>query len=602
MTNRPLFRAAVYALAIFLIGFGYRVSFVDQGWAATDEGWLQAMGARIAAGQVPYRDFDYVFPPLTSYKEAALHLLLGDSWTVFASRTLFSIEVALASVLAFLILRRFVSDRAAFLATLPTIFFTVIVLAFTSYTIDAQLMALLSIALMVYAADGVRFRRALAAGAGVAAVLAVMAKQPYLAFIPAIPFAALAGAWLRSGSGEPVHPAVRALQVGWMWYLAGCAAAAALILACFAAAGALGQFGYEAFLLGSQGHPVSRRFLLIQDLPEYLTRYDALVPALMALIAVLLAFRIARVYEVARTLLLAGILAFVLVLTLRHPPPPSRPFVTIVAYGVLVSIGLVALATTVALEGPWLRNNPTAQALRSRLFPPELVFLALFLQWLAQFHYDGLVFWYEGAFLSVPVVLLFVHALSPVALQVRRPASLRLSVGTPALASFLLGVWLAIGGFGVVQQRVYEDAQRSQLTADFSTPALHGIKAYPLTQQRVDALVAEVESRTKAGDPIFFLPDFGLLYEATGRRNPTRLDWYNEGFLTPAITDRVLSDLQRDPPKVVFLQTQREGAYERDQPAIDWPNTKWARIYDYLVAHYKQVGSVQDIKVMVPNQ
>ena len=156
-------------------------------------------------------------------------------------------------------------------------------------------------------------------------------------------------------------------------------------------------------------------------------------------------------------------------------------------------------------------------------------------------------------------------------------------------------------GFGVVQERVYEDAQRSQLTADFSTPALRGIKAYPVTQQRVDALVAEIDSRTKAGDPIFFLPDFGLLYEATGRRNPTRLDWYNESFLTPAISDRVLSDLQRDPPKVVFLQTQREGAFERDQPAIDWPNTKWAPIYDYLVAHYKQVGSVQDIKVMVPN-
>jgi len=600
VTIRPPLRAAAYALAIFLIGLGYRLSFVYQGWAATDEGWLQAMGARIAAGQVPYRDFDYVFPPLTSYKEAALHLLLGGGWTVFASRTLFSVEAALASVLGFFILRRFVSDRAAFLATLPTIFFTVIVLAFTSYTIDAQFMALLSIALMVHAGEGVRFQRALAAGAGIAAVLAVMAKQPYLAFIPAIPFAALAGAWLRRGSREPVHPAVRALQVGWGWYLAGCAATAALIVAYFAAAGALGQFGYEAFLLGSLGHPVSRRFLLIQDLPEYLTRYDALVPALMAVVAVLLAFRIARAYEVARTLLLAGVLAFVLVLTLRHPPPPSRPLVTIVAYGVLVSIGLVALVTTVALEGPWLRNNPTAQALRGRLFPPELVFLALFMQWLTQFHYDGLVFWYEGAFLSVPVVLLFVHALSRVDLPLRRSQSLRLSIGTPAFASLLLGVFLAVGGFGVVQERVYEDAQRSQLTADFSTPALRGIKAYPVTQQRVDALVAEIDSRTKAGDPIFFLPDFGLLYEATGRRNPTRLDWYNESFLTPAISDRVLSDLQRDPPKVVFLQTQREGAYERDQPAIDWPNTKWAPIYDYLVAHYKQVGAVQDIKVMVP--
>ena len=585
---------------IFLLGLVYRLSFIYQGWAATDEGWLQAMGARIAAGQVPYRDFDYAFPPLTAYKEAALHLLLDGSWTVFASRTLFSIEVSLASVLAFLILRRFVSDRAAFVATLPTIFFTVIVLAFTSYTIDGQFMAMVSIALMVHAAEGVRRRRAMAVGAGLAAVLAVMAKQPFLAFLPAIPFAAIAGTWLRRGSDRPVRPAVRALQSGWPWYLAGCAAGIAAILAYFAAVGTLSNFGYEAFLLGAQGHPVSTRFLLIQDLPEYITRYDALVPALMALIVVLLAFRIARAYELARSFLLAGILVFVLGLTLRHPPPPSRPFVTIVAYGVLVVTGLVALATTIVLEGPWLRGNPTAEALRERLLPPELVFLALFLQWEAQFHYDGLVFWYEGAFLSVPVVLLFVHALSRVSLPLHRSRALQLRLGTPAAASVLLGLWLAAGGLGVVQERVYEDAQRYQLTADFTTPALHGIKAYPLTQQRVDGLVAEVDKRTKPGDPIFFLPDFGLLYAATGRRNPTRLDWYNEAFLTLAITERVLSDLKHDPPKVVFLQTQREGAYQRDQAPIDWESTKWAPIYNYLVAHYTQVGSVQDIKVMAP--
>jgi hypothetical protein len=595
-----LVRPAFYALAIFLISLVYRLSFIYQGWAATDEGWLQAMGARIAAGQVPYRDFDYPFPPLTSYKEAALHLLLNGSWTVFASRILFSIEVSIGSVLVFLILRRFVSDRAAFLAALPTIFFTVIVLAFTSYTLDAEFLALLAITLAVYGGEGSRFPRATAAGSGIAAALAVMSKQPFLAFVIAIPFAALAGVWLRRGRVRPVHPAVRALQTGWRWYLAGVAATLGAIVVYFAASGALRQFGYEAFLLGAQGHPVSKRFLLIQDLPEYITRYDALVPALMAVILVLLAFRIARAYELARSFLLAVILAFVLALTLRHPPPPSRPFVTIVAYGVLVVLGLIALATTIVLEGPWMRDNAAAQALRERLLPPELIFLALFLQWEAQFHYDGLVFWYEGAFLSVPVVLLFVHALSAVRLPIYRSKAIQLTVGTPAVASVLLGLWLAVGGFGVVQERVYEDAQRYQLTADFTTPALHGIKAFPTTQQRVDGLVAEVESRTKRGDPIFFLPDFGLLYEATGRRNPTRLDWYNEAFLTPAITDQVLSDLRRDPPMVVFLQTQREGAYERDQPPIDWANTRWAPIYNYLVAHYKQVSSVQDIKVMVP--
>lgn len=594
-----LLPAALYALAIFLIGLVYRLSFIYQGWAATDEGWLQALGARIAAGQVPYRDFDYPFPPLTAYKEAALAAILNGSWTVLASRYLFSVEVSLESVLVFLILRRFVSDRAAFFATLPSIFFTVIVLAFTSYTLDAEFMALLSITLAVYS-GGSRFPAAMSAGSGVAAALAAMAKQPFLAFIFAIPFVALAGMWLRRGTDRPVHPAVRALQRGWRWYLVGCVSTLAAIAAYFAAAGALRQFVYEAFLLGAQGHPVSKRFLLIQDLPEYITRYDALVPALMVLIVVLLAFRLARAYELARSLLLAGILGFVLVVTLRHPPPPSRPFVTIVAYGVLVVLGLIALAATILFEGPWLRGNPTIESLRSRMLPPELIFLALFLQWEAQFHYDGLVFWYEGAFLSIPVVLLSVHALSGVNLPLHRSTHLQASIGTPTVAAGLLGVFLVVGGFGVVEERVYEDAQRYQLTADFTTPALHGIKAYPTTQQRVDGIVAVINSRTKPGDPIFFLPDFGLLYEATGRRNPTRLDWYNEAFLTPAITDQVLADLKRDPPKLVFLQTQREGAFERDQPPIDWANTKWAPIYNYLVAHYMQIDSVQDIKVMIP--
>jgi hypothetical protein len=582
---------------ILLIGFAYRLTFIHQGWAATDEGWLQAMGARIAAGQVPYRDFVDAFPPFTMYKEAALAFLLQGSWTVLGSRWLYSIEVSVASVLAFLILRRFVSDRAAFLATLPTIFFSVIILAFTSYTYDAEFMALLSIALAVYGGEGSRAPRAMAVGAGVAAALAVMSKESFLAFIPAIPFAALAGSWLRRGSDRPVHPAVRALQTGWPWYVTGCAAAIAVIVGYFFFAGALSQFGYQAFLLEAQAHPVSKRFMLIQDFPDYITLYGAFVPGLVGLIVLFLAIGIGRAYDLARSLLLAGILTLVLVMTLRNPPPPSRPFFVIVAYGVVAGIGLIALATTIVLDGPWLRNHATADAWRSRLFPPELVFLALFLQWLAQFAYDGMLFWYEGAFLSLPVVLLFLRGLS----QTSIPARGHVRIAVPAVASVLLGIWFAAGGIGVVQERVYEDAQRYQLTADFTTPALRGIKTYPLTQQRVDALVAEVQSRTKPGDPIFFLPDFGLLYEATGRRNPTRIDWYNEAFLTPAVTAQVVADLERDPPKVVFLQTQREGTYRRDQEPIDWANTKWAPIYDYLVAHYTQVGSVQDIKVMVPS-
>jgi hypothetical protein len=227
-----------------------------------------------------------------------------------------------------------------------------------------------------------------------------------------------------------------------------------------------------------------------------------------------------------------------------------------------------------------------------------VIFLALYLQWLAQFHYDGLVFWYMGAFLSVPSVLLFVHALSTVSVRPLRSMQIRLS--TPVLASLLLGLFFTIGGAGIFIERVYEDAERPQLTASFSADKLRGITTYPLTAQRVNGIVDEVDRLSRPGDPIFLLPDFAILYDATGRTNPTRIDWYNEAFLTPAITDQVIADLKRHPPKVVFLQTQREGAWQRYQPPIDWGNTKWAPIYEYLITHYKQVDWVQDVRVMVP--
>jgi hypothetical protein len=596
----PSLRTPVYAVVIFAVGLVYRLTWIYQGFAATDEGWLQAQGARIAHGQVPYRDFDYVFTPLTSYKEAALAWILGDHWTVFASRTLFAVEVSVAPVLAFLILRRFVSDRAAFFATIPAIFFTVIILAFTSYTIDAELMALVAITFAVYAGDGPRRAAVMHAASGFFAVLALMSKQPFLAFLVAIPITALLSRLLRRGDEEPPAP-VRSIQAGLGWYALGVVGAFALVIGYFAIAGGLGTFINEPFIITVQANPRSLQFRLIQDLPEYITRYNALVPGLLVAIFVSLGLRVLRPFEIARHLVLAGVLALVLYVTLRRPPPPSRPFFVIVAYGILVAVGLVALVTTAMVSRFWSRSNPVPAALRSRLVPPELVFLALFLQWEAQFHYDGLVFWYEGAYLSVPVVLLFVQAVAGAGWPLVRSRTAELRLATPTLAPAILGAWFVAGSVGVVAERPYEDAVRPQLTGSFSTPGLTGITTYPLTAARFDGLVQEVDHRTKPGDSIYVLPDFSLLYEVTGRHNPTRVDWPNESFLTTDLVRQMVDDLRRDPPRVVFIQTQREGTYLRNQAPIEWHATKWAPIYDYLTAHYTQVDSVQDISVMVPS-
>lgn len=590
--------AILYGLLILAIGLVYRLSFIYQGWSATDEGWLQAAGGRIASGQVPYRDFEFLLPPVTIYKEAALAAITGSSWTVLASRWLFSVEVTVASLLVFLILRSVVGERTAFFASLPTVFFTVMILAFTNYTYDAEFLALVSVTLAVYAGEARRRLWVMALTAGGVAALAAMAKSPFLAFLPAIPFAALAGAWLRRDRANT--PAmVRSLQRVWPLYLVGAAIVIAAFFAYFAAIGTLPAFVDQAFLLTARANPVSLRFALIQDLPDYAVRFGRLGLGLVAIILLLLPFAINRLWELARTVLLFGALLYVLVYTQLHPPIPSRPYFINVAYFVVSAVGVIALLVSLAVETPWLARNQTAAGLRSRLPPPELVFLALFLQWLAQFHYDGLVFWFVGSFLSVPVVLIFVRELGRVRVPAF-PGARRLSFGAPATAWVLLGTWLSIGGAGVFLERVYQDADRPQLTASFSAPKLSGITTYPETAQRVDGLVAEVDRRTSPGDPVFFFPDFGIMYAVTGRINPTPIDWYNEAFLTPAVTDQVLAALQRDPPKVVFLQYQREGAYQRNQPPIDYAHSKWAPIFLYLISHYRVDGAVQDIAVLVP--
>ena len=598
MFARALRPPARYATVLFGIGLIYRLAFIFQGWSANDEGWEQALGARIAGGQVPYRDFDNVFPPLTAYKEGLLHAVLGSTWSVAASRWLFSIETSLASVLVFLIVRRFATDRVAFLATLPTIFFSVTILTFTLYTYDAEFMALLAIALAIYSEGSDRRIVMFGIASGAAACLALMAKQSFIAFVPAIPFAAVAGMWIRGHKSAQVHAVTLALRRSVPFYLAGFAGMLVGICAYFALAGALGQFFFESFVLISRSAPVSTRFALIQDTPEYVFRFGLAMPAIVLVALILLSIRIGPAYERARPVLLAAMLGLVVLYTVVHVPIPSRPFAINVSYGLMWSLGLGALAVSVAAARGRLQMNggkPWAA-----MPPPELVLLALVLQWLAQFNFSGVVTWYIGAFLSLPVVLIFLYALSDSAAILHHALpDVRLAV--PAWSPWVLGVFFAAGGIGVVQGWVYEDAPRSQLTSTFTSRQLAGITTYPATAQRVNGIAEQVAVRTSPGDPVFFFPDFPIMYSVTGRTNPTRLDWYEPSFLTPDITRQVLADLAAHPPKLVFLQRQREGTWRRDQDPIDYPNTVWAPIYDYLMSHYHQVDSVQDVMVLVPN-
>src|SRR5690242_425733 len=61
-----------YAAAVLVVGLAFRATFIGLGFNATDEGFRQSLARRIVQGQVPYRDFDTNFAPVSIYKEAAI--------------------------------------------------------------------------------------------------------------------------------------------------------------------------------------------------------------------------------------------------------------------------------------------------------------------------------------------------------------------------------------------------------------------------------------------------------------------------------------------------------------------------------------------------
>jgi len=132
-----------------LSGLAYRATYLNQGFNPSDEAFMPALALRVLKGQVIYRDFVYASPPLTVFKEAGVAALLGSNYDYLASRWAFAIEVSVASVLAMLIIRRYTPPLVAFLATLPTVFFTTVLYSYSNFNFDAQALFLIGLLLLV---------------------------------------------------------------------------------------------------------------------------------------------------------------------------------------------------------------------------------------------------------------------------------------------------------------------------------------------------------------------------------------------------------------------------------------------------------------------
>ncbi len=581
----------VYVGLLILVGFAYRATFITQGFNATDEGWLQSVGRRITLGQVPYRDFGFVFPPVSIYKEAALQALLGDSYTLLVSRWVFVAEATLGSVLAYLIIRRFVSARLAFLTALPTVFFSVLSYYFANYTYDGEVLLLTSVLLIVAAGPN---RRWLALAAGAAACAATLAKPSFGAFVLLVPIVGLIGGRLNRDNTQ-VHPALAGIYRMWPFFVAGAALTFGVVLALFAAVGAARDFLEGSFFGAIQAIPQPLGFTIWQDLPTAFSSHElklfGLVLAVLALATVL---RLKTLQWMVTLCVPVGLIVYSL--NYLHDGAGFVPM----AMGLLLVFNVAALLISLGVRMPYLRSREQPIALRKRLPPPELIVLALALQYLAQFTFSGIMYSYLGAYLSLPIAMLLLHGLS----DVKLPNASSATISSLAfVAPVLFGAWIVFASVDYVRHHVYFDAPRDQLTATFRTPKLAGIVSTPANVQRVDGVVSMVDRYSKPGDPILVMPEFSCLYFLTDRINPTRQDWLIDPDLPPAEVDSVLRDIERHPPKVVFLQSVSEYDWSRSlRPdyLVDSSSRKKAPIYQYLLQHYEQVATVGDITVLVP--
>jgi Dolichyl-phosphate-mannose-protein mannosyltransferase len=573
---RPrLFPPLLFGLAILTIGLAYRATFLNQGFNGSDETWLEALALRTLHGQVPYRDFYYAVPPLSLYKETAIAGILGAAYGVLASRWVFAVEVSVGSVLAFIVLRRYVGGRTAMLATLPTVFFTTILYYYSNFNFDGQVLALAAIAIAVHRGD----RRTWMIASGAMLGLAFLAKPTYLAILALI----IATGLLRRFFAGPQR---------WLELAAGFAVTVGSVFGILWVAGLWAAFRYQSFGLLVNVRRLPLRWYVYEDWPTYLTvpgQYGGWL--LLAAVTLLILGRTFMRTPAAVVLgaVLVAMIPAALETSRLGTPTYAQLELLASALGLLLVINAAAAVLTLAARMPRIERFAWAEVVRHHFMPPVLPVLAFSMEYLHTISVTSMRFAYVGTFLAIPVALVFLAQL----------ASLKPVAASSRLSAPVLGVWIAAAGAVITLGSPYLDGPRADMTAVFAAPRLAGVRTVPAEAGHVDRVAMIIEERTKQGDSVLIFPDGQAYYLMTGRVNPTKVDWYDLLATTPAMGEEAALDMARNPPKLVVLERYRESDIQHLHPLEFDSEPAWKPVYDYVLAHYTRVDSTPDADVYV---
>jgi hypothetical protein len=454
---------------------------------------------RIALGQIPYRDFPLVHPPLTFVLQAVLMRLAGRHYMVPVAYA--SIAGGAGTVLTWRIVLRVVRGAAVFtsawwpvaliLAAPLTVLGVYSVYPHPIYDCDCALAILLALLLLTTLAttgNDAGSSRALPVAAGAATVLPVFFKQnmglPFLAAVGAGVLLLLVLEFLKSRSLR------RALRSQSALVLAGMAFALSLTLAAIASTAGIGNYLHWTVQFAAQRRlPGLAPMLSVYREPSLLWMLPAVCAGLALCCTRLVERRRARIAAIC---LMAAPMAATLLLVLMQEDADDRADTLLALWPLLLLAGFVVAVFE-------LRRGVTLGRLM-----PFFVLAAIHGTFLSQ------QLW--GSTYALWPMLMVLVAQTLAALPARaRPVVITTTA--------LLGAVLMICGgmYAVSLERLSYVQIPDEAREHSSVPALRGMADRGPYLPNFDELVEFTEREIPRADTLLVLPGEDPFYYATGR-------------------------------------------------------------------------------------
>jgi hypothetical protein len=177
---------------------------------------------------------------------------------------------------------------------------------------------------------------------------------------------------------------------------------------------------------------------------------------------------------------------------------------------------------------------------------------------------------------SAPLLLV----VGAVALDRVRPVTAALGV---VLGAFLL-IWPLPG------TRI--ESIQQPLVPLQAVPFASGVLVPARTAADLEGVVADIQVRTRPGEPIFVYPTSPLLYALAERSNPTPFDHLNPGAATPSQIDGVLGDLEAQHVHLVVISDYWQAAW--GPPGPNAPLEAW------IASRFAEVARYGAYRVLLP--